>query len=96
MAPATPAQAPRKLGILIAVSVLAACVGASEAAVQTPAPRYRPWSKSCIRRRNRWRGERAKYSAPSNCDQCEFRKIVVPQEGFEPPTPSLRMTCSTG
>jgi len=20
---------------------------------------------------------------------------VVPQEGFEPPTPSLRMTCST-
>ena len=21
---------------------------------------------------------------------------MVPQEGFEPPTPSLRMTCSTG
>ena len=23
-------------------------------------------------------------------------KVVVPQEGFEPPTPSLRMMCSTG
>jgi hypothetical protein len=22
-------------------------------------------------------------------------KRLVPQEGFEPPTPSLRMTCST-
>ena len=22
--------------------------------------------------------------------------LLVPQEGFEPPTPSLRMTCSTG
>jgi hypothetical protein len=24
------------------------------------------------------------------------RLCLVPQEGFEPPTPSLRMTCSTG
>jgi hypothetical protein len=24
-----------------------------------------------------------------------FRPELVPQEGFEPPTPSLRMTCST-
>jgi hypothetical protein len=37
MAPATPAQAVRKLGILIAVSVLAAFVVASEAAAQTVA-----------------------------------------------------------
>jgi hypothetical protein len=42
MAPVTPAQALRKLGILVAVSVLAACVVASEAAAQPAAPRYRP------------------------------------------------------
>jgi tripartite-type tricarboxylate transporter receptor subunit TctC len=41
MAPATPAQALRKLGILIAVSVLAACVVASEAAAQSVADFYK-------------------------------------------------------
>src|SRR6266851_9595595 len=25
----------------------------------------------------------------------KFKLLVVPQEGFEPPTPSLRMMCST-
>ena len=27
---------------------------------------------------------------------CNRRRLMVPQEGFEPPTPSLRMMCSTG
>ena len=25
----------------------------------------------------------------------DFKGLLVPQEGLEPPTPSLRMTCST-
>jgi hypothetical protein len=33
-------------------------------------------------------------SAPSKLGNVLF--LLVPQEGFEPPTPSLRMTCSTG
>ena len=35
-----------------------------------------------------WHGERL-----GNMSKC--LKTLVPQEGFEPPTPSLRMTCST-